>query len=61
MIEDSSEYRAAAERIRKNAEAINDSGLRRQFLEVALQYERLAARVDRKGDRLPLGDPPAKP
>jgi hypothetical protein len=48
---DPQKYREQAVRLRLEARAVNDSDLRNHMLEIAAQYERLAASIEaRKKD-----------
>jgi hypothetical protein len=48
---DSQKYRDQAKRLRLEARAVNDANLKNQMLDIAAQYERLAASLEaRKKD-----------
>jgi hypothetical protein len=52
-------YREEAERVRRDAEHITDQIIRRQLLDIAAQYERLADNLDPNPRRkLPMQDRP---
>jgi len=49
-------YRQEAHRVRMKAATMTNDVIRRQMLELALEYERLASSIGRVG-RDPLGEP----